>query len=182
MIRRPPRSTLFPYTTLFRSHHLGELTRDFGFADSRRAGEQERADRAIRMRESRTREQNRSRSEEHTSELQSHLNLVCRLLLEKKKKQPEQPCPRPYQSLYLHALCSLSLPHPIPPMRAVFFFNDTATTEIYTLSLHDALPISSPWRADARLRFCRLPSGRRTGTRRPGDPDARVPNARAKPK
>src|SRR5574337_210278 len=55
-----------------------------------------------------------SRSEEHTSELQSPLNLVCRLLLEKKK-------------IYFF-----------------FFFNDTATTEIYTLSLHDALPIFPP--------------------------------------
>src|SRR5260370_23899787 len=71
MIRRPPRSTLFPYTTLFRSFHLRQheflhpalflvgcpcLSRRWSF-----------------------------RSEEHTSELQSHLNLVCRLLLEKKK-------------------------------------------------------------------------------------------------
>src|SRR5574337_556397 len=92
MIRRPPRSTLFPYTTLFRSapvfhgffDHPGRPALDNG------------------------------RSEEHTSELQSPLNLVCRLLLEKKKK------------IYFF-----------------FFFNDTATTEIYTLSLHDALPICS---------------------------------------
>src|SRR5260370_9777273 len=85
MIRRPPRSTLFPYTTLFRSHatpgfrnnhtapvRRGGLYRHFAPAQGldirprlRRAG---------------------GRSEEHTSELQSHLNLVCRLLLEKKKK------------------------------------------------------------------------------------------------
>src|SRR5260370_21149202 len=66
MIRRPPRSTLFPYTTLFRSvRHQGGDPRRL------RAGEGGRhAD---------------HRSEEHTSELQSHLNLVCRLLLEKKK-------------------------------------------------------------------------------------------------
>src|SRR5260370_17344182 len=70
MIRRPPRSTLFPYTTLFRSPLLPSDTR-FGFYEfSRRPG-----DFAIAM----------ARSEEHTSELQSHLNLVCRLLLEKKK-------------------------------------------------------------------------------------------------
>src|SRR4029077_21291310 len=66
MIRRPPRSTLFPYTTLFRSQvqwreHQGVLQEEL----RRLAGE--------------------VRSEEHTSELQSHLNLVCRLLLEKKK-------------------------------------------------------------------------------------------------
>ena len=76
MIRRPPRSTLFPYTTLFRSKKFPKILKFV-------------------------------RSEEHTSELQSLRHLVCRLLLEKK----------------------------------IFFFNDTATTEIYTLSLHDALPI-----------------------------------------
>src|SRR3990167_793615 len=88
MIRRPPRSTLFPYTTLFRSqsHGLGwrpkNLCRPKSLCRPRRL--------------------KRGRSEEHTSELQSQSNLVYRL----------------------------------------FFFNDTATTEIYTLSLHDALPIS----------------------------------------
>src|SRR2546430_7737624 len=72
MIRRPPRSTLFPYTTLFRSRsrvpHDGE-----GFVD----GDRERAERRMRAEV--------ARSEEHTSELQSQSNLVCRLLLEKKK-------------------------------------------------------------------------------------------------
>src|SRR5256885_9754066 len=74
MIRRPPRSTLFPYTTLFRSdrddtcrgQHYGRLRRcfeDVGFHGP-------------------------TRSEEHTSELQSPCNLVCRLLLEKKKREP----------------------------------------------------------------------------------------------
>src|SRR6266404_2655420 len=95
MIRRPPRSTLFPYTTLFRSPAwLGDRiamdTREWSIAHG-------------------------WRSEEHTSELQSLAYLVCRLLLEKKKNNI---------SFYF------------------FFFNDTATTEIYTLSLHDALPIS----------------------------------------
>src|SRR3990167_289679 len=89
MIRRPPRSTLFPYTTLFRSHPgparsaYGQGAEAFPRSDLFLNG-------AVR-------------SEEHTSELQSQSNLVCPL----------------------------------------FFFNDTATTEIYTLSLHDALPISS---------------------------------------
>src|SRR5260221_7803914 len=71
MIRRPPRSTLFPYTTLFRSHRAlgGALRR----SHPRSRGEPTLAQRA--------------RSEEHTSELQSHSDLVCRLLLEKKKKQ-----------------------------------------------------------------------------------------------
>src|SRR2546422_5650431 len=83
MIRRPPRSTLFPYTTLFRSagverinlHHgharivLDSQQRGARFVDSRAAGHAEKM----------------PRSEEHTSELQSRLHLVCRLLLEKKK-------------------------------------------------------------------------------------------------
>src|SRR5260370_13814907 len=70
MIRRPPRSTLFPYTTLFRSmpaaavHHATLVILAASTANVMSRG---------------------SRSEEHTSELQSHLNLVCRLLLEKKK-------------------------------------------------------------------------------------------------
>src|SRR5260370_2906977 len=72
MIRRPPRSTLFPYTTLFRSD-LADQVDD--------PGEQfPRAQRQVNR-----------RSEEHTSELQSHLNLVCRLLLEKKKKSTPGP-------------------------------------------------------------------------------------------
>src|SRR5260370_16684837 len=89
MIRRPPRSTLFPYTTLFRSPSLGRVThlaqvgvdvlaqqRDFLHALVGQAGD---------------------RSEEHTSELQSHLNLVCRLLLEKKKN-----------NIFTHIKCSTS--------------------------------------------------------------------------
>src|SRR4029079_4885313 len=96
------------------------------------------------------------RSEEHTSELQSLAYLVCRLLLEKKKKirgmqpvrqiitpvesaqiryvQRVSPRSASFVSLYCNALASVVL-------FFFFFFNDTATTEIYTLSLHDALPI-----------------------------------------
>src|ERR1039458_7812367 len=97
MIRRPPRSTLFPYTTLFRSvtHRSGH-----GGPNGTNAKAMPPT----------------IRSEEHTSELQSLRHLVCRLLLEKK-----------HSDRY-----------------GVFFFNDTATTEIYTLSLHDALPICNP--------------------------------------
>src|SRR4051812_49957741 len=102
MIRRPPRSPLFPYTTLFRS---SELT---GYWSLRLAAPRGEANQAalgppsgsLRRRSSSSRScpgssasRNRSiavttsgRSEEHTSELQSHVNLVCRLLLEKKKK------------------------------------------------------------------------------------------------
>src|ERR1043166_7155081 len=88
MIRRPPRSTLFPYTTLFRSIFFRKIDRfliaGIGMADDAHAGVG-----------------GEDRSEEHTSELQSRFGISY----------------------------------------AVFFFNDTATTEIYTLSLHDALPI-----------------------------------------
>src|SRR2546430_4306011 len=72
MIRRPPRSTLFPYTTLFRSPVSRDRAREHPLRAARRVA---RAGR-------------RGRSEEHTSELQSQSNLVCRLLLEKKKKKP----------------------------------------------------------------------------------------------
>src|SRR5260370_25367153 len=72
MIRRPPRSTLFPYTTLFRSEAIPTFARD-------------RPRRALRQPGSPKELRSAARSEEHTSELQSHLNLVCRLLLEKKK-------------------------------------------------------------------------------------------------
>src|SRR3954470_4642702 len=94
MIRRPPRSTLFPYTTLFRSAKYYPAGTELPPLPGWPAPS--------------------IRSEEHTSELQSRRDLVCRLLLEKKQ-----------------AVASSIL----------FFFNDTATTEIYTLSLHDALPI-----------------------------------------
>src|SRR5256885_10671364 len=75
MIRRPPRSTLFPYTTLFRSHIVGHRLQQI-----REPGErQPRLGLGAPGR--------RGRSEEHTSELQSPCNLVCRLLLEKKNKE-----------------------------------------------------------------------------------------------
>src|SRR2546422_1645974 len=76
MIRRPPRSTLFPYTTLFRSPaaYLGSTGRAYRVQRSGRKGPVGVTGRSFA-----------SRSEEHTSELQSRLHLVCRLLLEKKK-------------------------------------------------------------------------------------------------
>src|SRR2546422_6172835 len=98
MIRRPPRSTLFPYTTLFRSSGGSSLSRPAGarpvagrgqhslFAGARPDGQRtaekyrRRADQPVRA---------EIRSEEHTSELQSRLHLVCRLLLEKKKKKTD---------------------------------------------------------------------------------------------
>src|SRR3712207_9025408 len=93
MIRRPPRSTLFPYTTLFRSnvHKLLSLPKFLGLwlSISRKASARwESKARLNRMRPARTLRKGllEARSEEHTSELQSRQYLVCRLLLEKKKK------------------------------------------------------------------------------------------------
>src|SRR5882672_3671143 len=79
MIRRPPRSTLFPYTTLFRSRPI----------DRRLHRERRRLRRAA---------QGLRRSEEHTSELQSHSDLVCRLLLEKKKLRRNEPVHHQYET------------------------------------------------------------------------------------
>src|SRR5476649_1474111 len=106
----------------------------------------------------------KDRSEEHTSELQSHSDLVCRLLLEKKK------CGAVRLRLQSHvALCRTAVvrsrgvfrygqlrdrvdDEELAPRRVFrFFFNDTATTEIYTLSLHDALPICQPGPQHLRL-------------------------------
>src|SRR6267378_1624938 len=138
MIRRPPRSTLFPYTTLFRS------------AKRRRATGAEWILCSGRDR--------RYRSEEHTSELQSRRDLVCRLLLEKKKKNTKTPHNPKHTKqsehkpvCYLIVMCFVFFCCSVDNFfsdstcylySVFFFFNDTATTEIYTLSLHDALPIS----------------------------------------
>src|SRR5690348_17796981 len=98
MLRRPPRSTLFPYTTLFRSRRIAALNRtwlDEHLRSSVRFAFRQRAD-ALALLSSPSpsdadptrapRSVQRPRSEEHTSELQSPVHLVCRLLLEKKKK------------------------------------------------------------------------------------------------
>src|SRR5476649_2064893 len=123
MIRRPPRSTLFPYTTLFRSRPTAQ--RHPSACSARTSSSTARR-----------------RSEEHTSELQSHSDLVCRLLLEKKKSTGV------WRVLLASIVLSvqfhfLLLGHncAVLCLSVFFFFNDTATTEIYTLSLHDALPI-----------------------------------------
>src|SRR3712207_7333890 len=86
MIRRPPRSTLFPYTTLFRSKRAKRLDRfgQFTVAASRMALEDSGLDLAAEDRERVGASMGTARSEEHTSELQSRQYLVCRLLLEKK--------------------------------------------------------------------------------------------------
>src|SRR6476619_3228631 len=103
------------------------------------------------------------RSEEHTSELQSLTNLVCRLLLEKKKKKSIAAQTKNTERKLERDLAREEIvrPHSASgrPLRLrslldrqtiLFFFNDTATTEIYTLSLHDALPI---WRQVRRRRL-----------------------------
>src|SRR2546422_1946647 len=97
MIRRPPRSTLFPYTTLFRSRRGGHFRRQHG---GRRAA-------VILLR----RLLIAARSEEHTSELQSRLHLVCRLLLEKKKEHfQDQLDPRSDRDAALPSGTGRSLP------------------------------------------------------------------------
>src|SRR2546430_6230218 len=80
MIRRPPRSTLFPYTTLFRSRDRQQQDEEVVGRDDHPAVDQHRAA------DGQVGDGDQDRSEEHTSELQSQSNLVCRLLLEKKKK------------------------------------------------------------------------------------------------
>src|SRR6267378_655833 len=98
-----------------------------------------------------------ARSEEHTSELQSRRDLVCRLLLEKKKKRTgcrrdprRSTTNRTAAGTAAQGIARRGRPAPCGsaagrwcrrPRWRSFFFNDTATTEIYTLSLHDALPI-----------------------------------------
>src|SRR5256885_9281762 len=94
MIRRPPRSTLFPYTTLFRSLHR-RLGPGRSLARARAVDERAAA-----------RDAHRGRSEEHTSELQSPCNLVCRLLLEKKKEpSPSIPAAASQGVRYLCHTC-----------------------------------------------------------------------------
>src|SRR5260363_49642 len=98
----------------------------------------------VQIREIKVNSLKRCRSEEHTSELQSPDHLVCRVLLEKKNRSADPIddsrtamhflIPRIHAFKHFIALMERQL-------RPFFFFNDTATTEIYTLSLHDALPI-----------------------------------------
>src|ERR1039457_4979092 len=127
MIRRPPRSTLFPYTTLFRSI-TGCRLYACNNSNSLKSANWN------------------YRSEEHTSELQSPCNLVCRLLLEKKIlfKSPGRICTGPGRGSAHPARDGIRFGSMAVRGRRparLLFFNDTATTEIYTLSLHAALPI-----------------------------------------
>src|SRR6202040_1759516 len=136
MIRRPPRSTLFPYTTLFRS----QLAISGGVTLDGRVGH--------------AHSENRMRSEEHTSELQSHVNLVCRLLLEKKKETTGYCVVWRLGSLESSSqhssagwLPDCQVDRPLRPLRSrcvsyvfVFFFflNDPGPPEIYPFPPHAA--------------------------------------------
>src|SRR2546427_5793714 len=101
MIRRPPRSTLFPYTTLFRSGAGAGTQPRLRQAARCVAGlAQHHQEHARRLPEIRRPGERRRRSEEHTSELQSQSNLVCRLLLEKKKKKKNNVIMRQYRVMY----------------------------------------------------------------------------------
>src|SRR5260370_24679369 len=93
MIRRPPRSTLFPYTTLFRSSTWPSRSATAPWSGMAQpgAGDERYGPRPGGAVGGQPGGAGRHRSEEHTSELQSHLNLVCRLLLEKKKKMQKFP-------------------------------------------------------------------------------------------
>src|SRR2546429_3631515 len=120
MIRRPPRSTLFPYTTLFRSADIevalacsdcrDRLDQRFRGAALRQESARPLAQRAARVLGVfvRRERQHAGRSEEHTSELQSRLHLVCRLLLEKKKKNPVTVISRIQSTIFTNLLNYMS--------------------------------------------------------------------------
>src|SRR5690349_20982817 len=140
MLLRPPRSTLFPYTTLFRSL----VPRTGMTRHERLLAELHRYDAAD--------DAEARRSEEHTSELQSRRDLVCRLLLEKKKNGGSFGAWQQFATDFAqvpHASIDYTIKqNELPELRHLaflggicFLFNATAPPEIYTLSLHDALPI-----------------------------------------
>src|ERR1035437_220595 len=171
-MRRPQISTLFPYTPLFRSvlvfleapeaeRHLPSIV----------------SDQFVRLHIP-------YRSEEHTSELQSRQYIVCRLLLEKMTMRFDGSTSIPI------SLRMIVISFPIksllgPPCGInIFsrrFFNDTATTEIYTLSLHDALPICCiflVWmRPDRSAASCPAAGTTSGGTRSTGDPSSNAPSS-----
>src|SRR6202051_3029010 len=137
MIRRPPRSTLFPYTTLFRS----------GFGDA--FGYLDQADAQFDLGE--VIDGNLVRSEEHTSELQSHEHLVCRLLLGKKRERTQQAQPpqdRTFDPIEMRknsrtvfSPACFAVGTGFALIWHIFFFNDTGAAGIYPLSLPVAFPI-----------------------------------------
>src|SRR3712207_93344 len=154
MIRRPPRSTLFPYTTLFRSPRRAPLPRrgrrlGAGREPALHEGERRLLGRAAvgalegRLAARRRAPPHRVQDRKSTRLNSSHANISYAVFCLKKKKTHG-----PHADVTLY-----------------FFFNDTATTEIYTLSLHDALPISSP-RSSASARPAPRRRTRASPTRR----------------
>src|ERR1039457_3084764 len=132
MIRRPPRSTLFPYTTLFRSRDR-DAGRDTGGRECEQLSDHDR-------------------SEEHTSELQSPCNLVCRLLLEKKKLVRQADLESPPELLAILGECgnAKSVRKEWPEGKAqgkrkserlFFFLKESAPPEFYTFPHRRSLPV-----------------------------------------
>src|SRR5256885_878214 len=141
MIRRPPRSTLFPYTTLFRSPagalvfdigaNAGAMTRVFASLGARVVAVEPNAD-CVRHIELTDRKSTRLNS--------SHLVISYAVFCLKKKKI-KNTIVKPF-TVRITIMAAIQIIIRIAICYFFFFFNDTATTEIYTLSLHDALPIS----------------------------------------
>src|SRR3712207_926346 len=138
MIRRPPRSTLFPYTTLFRS--IGTAT----LREERDGTHHPLHSCELRVRGSHDRDHHRlglgdrqgdGRDRKSTRLNSSHANISYAVFCLKKKKSEDKQVSREKVVYILVFLIELLLKY------LFFFFNDTAPTEIYTLSLHDALPI-----------------------------------------
>src|SRR5215510_5720243 len=134
MTRRPPRSTLFPYTTLFRS----------AWAPRRRA----------RLRGQPAHARERDHADRKSTRLNSsHVAISYAVFCLKKKttwRQTLSSTASPLASAFSR-ISGTPVGHPPYRRTHVFFFNDTATTEIYTLSLHDALPISGPTHTSTRV-------------------------------
>src|SRR2546422_69079 len=167
MIRRPPRSTLFPYTTLFRSRPLRLCVFDDRFNHVVGAAQH------VERRAHRQAPEGRTAfgGDRKSTRLNSSHGYISYAVFCLKKKKTKITMPahavsarrRIAYSALRTAICSF-LPLPIRPFSSFFFFNDTATTEIYTLSLHDALPISPA--SPVRLRRSLQPRSRRRSTRR----------------
>src|SRR3712207_4451926 len=167
MIRRPPRSTLFPYTTLFRSHpqqqRLVGLARPVDPDVGQAGGGEHPPHRVAGLGLDRLAPHEVGVDRKSTRLNSSHANISYAVFCLKKKKK-------------INTMCRLNIynytDNTRPYVLSFFFFNDTATTEIYTLSLHDALPISSAAATPRRPGPSRR-SRRWTGWRRGASPAPR---------
>src|SRR5258708_5178323 len=150
MIRRPPRSTLFPYTTLFRSCARSASLSVVGVAAASSRIVVSSANGG-----SRTEPPDRIKAllikflDRKSTRLNSrpHITSHAVFCLQKKNQYVS-----PIQGFHIHTATSCLRAKPPPAIPPFFFFNDTATTEIYTLSLHDALPILRPFGVFERCR------------------------------